>query len=193
MQRIIVGPVWVIVAAMALVIILCPAGAHAGPPHSDVFITDPLDHTRKAHVDANGALKAQPALAQTSLVDGISLDTAHAGGSPASLVFGQLFTPDQKVALTSLTLTNLLDNTLVSTVVVQAFQPISGDCGGVGGSAVEVGPAIFLNVAPKATTHLDFPYPFVVPSAAPSADWCLRAFLFGADRQVALTAVGYLP
>ena len=207
MKRNVLGQVTATVVALAVVIMLLPAAAKAGK-FLEVFVTDPVDTTHQARVDESGAVHvgdgagpltvdgtvgAQPALAQTSLLDTVSLDSQSPGGSPADRVFGQLFAPGQKVALTSLTVTNRLDNAFVSTIVLQALQPHSGECGGLDLIGVEVGPQIFIAVGPKETKHLAFPYPLVVPSSTPGGDWCLRAFVFGHHRVVSVTAVGYLP
>ena len=184
------------VLVAAVFAILLPVGAKAAQAVS-AYITDPVDGTQIAHVDATGALKigglvqAQPAILPTSLVDAVSLDSKNAN-TPAAEVFGRLFTPTQKLALTSLTATNMLDNDFDSSIVVQALQMLTGECGGVGGSAFEVGPAIHVRIPAQQTVHVDFPYPAVFPTGSPSGDWCLRAFVFNSDVTVALTAVGYV-
>jgi hypothetical protein len=121
----------------------------------------------------------------------VSLDTQNAN-TPTAELFGQLFTPTQKVALTSLTATNMLDNDFDSSIAVQGFQPIEGDCGGVGITGFEVGPQIFLRIPPQQTVHVTFPYPAVYPTDSPSGNWCLRAYVANSGVTVALTAVGYV-
>jgi hypothetical protein len=193
--------------ALALILVLSPIGAQAATFFS-VFITDPSNHSLQASVDSSGSLKvgdgsgpltvdggvmAAPALAANSLLDTVSLDSFHPGGSPAAEIFGREFSPGDKVAITSLTITNEIEtNSFVSSIDVEFEQPISGSPCGVGGTVFDVAPAITMSVGPQATQHLDFPYPVVVPTGTPSDDWCVRGFVFGSDRQVSLTVVGYL-
>jgi hypothetical protein len=193
---------------LVLVLILYPAGAQAANSFFAVFITDPSNHSLQAHVDSSGALKvgdgsgpltvdgavmAAPALAAHSLLDTVSLDSFHPEGSPAAEIFGRLFAPGDKVAITSLTITNEIDtNDFVSSIEVEFLQPVTGPCGGMGGSAIDVGPAVTMSVGPQATQHLDFPYPVVVPTGTPTGDWCVRGLVFGPNRMVSLTAVGYV-
>jgi len=209
-----------LVVAILLAVVLVPVGAQAAQVVSAI-ITDP-GGTNKARVDASGNLQiggevtvgnqaaspvpvapqgttmvegsvaAQPALAGTSLADTISLDTIHPGGSSSDKFFGQNFSENQRVAVTSLTFDNEIQVGAATVgILIQALHPISGECGGNGGTAFEVGPPLFVHVGPEATLHLDFPYPFVSPTS-PSGDWCLRAHLFNSGQQVAITAVGYL-
>ncbi len=86
----------------------------------------------------------------------------------------------------------MLDISGAAAVVVQAMQPIQGECSGVGGTAFDVGPAMFYQVPAHHTVHVDFPYPAGFPTSTPSGDWCLRAFVFNLNVTISVTAVGYV-
>jgi hypothetical protein len=154
-----------LVVTVLLAVVLVPVGAQAAQMVSAI-ITDP-GGTNKANVDAGGHLQiggevtvgnqagspvpvspqgttmvegsvaAQPALAGTSLADTLILDPAH-GNTDSGKFFGQNFSSSETLALTSLTVDNFLGT--AADVIIQALHPISGECGGNGGTAAEVGP-----------------------------------------------------
>ncbi len=145
-----------LVVAILLAVVLVPVGAQAAQVVSAI-ITDP-GGTNKARVDASGNLQiggevtvgnqaaspvpvapqgttmvegsvaAQPALAGTSLADTISLDTIHPGGSSSDKFFGQNFSENQRVAVTSLTFDNEIQVGAATVgILIQALHPISGE------------------------------------------------------------------
>jgi hypothetical protein len=100
------------------------------------------------------------------------------------------FGKEIQAAITSLTVTTTADlapGALVEFVASHGSEP---GCGG--SSGFELSPPLFVQVGPHETVHLDFPYPLVVPTENTFDDWCFRATVFGDDRHVAVTAVGYL-
>jgi hypothetical protein len=186
-----------IVVAVTLLVILMPAGAKAVPAFFNVFITDPIDNTRQARVTPVGSLRvlatggevlahARPTLSPFSFMKTGILGVTSSGYVRNRDLLGA-FGKEIQAAITSLTVTTT-GGELAPGASVE-FIATHG-CGG--SSGFELSPPLFVQVGPHETVHLDFPYPLVVPTENTFDDWCFRATVFGDDRHVAVTAVGYL-